>query len=250
MSRFSSTRLVGLFLLLASLATPLFAELPSLEEAARLLEQSDVAASAPETFRAHLAVRSGKDDSEKEIELWKGGEQLLLIRFLEDSERGKWLIQNGEDLYFLTPNTSKPVKLSTAHRLWGRVSIREMLGFRYARDYRITDIREEAAMRWVLHLEATAENLPYPEVNYVLDGEKIRPQRIELRLPSGRSARLVSFPEWNEGQTLQPSRLVLKDLLRRSHPVEVRFLEIEPMELDAGLFDPADPTARQALAEP
>ncbi len=246
-TRFGS---LGLSLAVAFLTTPLVAEVPSLEEAALLLAKSDVAASAPATFRAHLAISSDKDSPARKIELWKGGEDLLLIRFLEESERGKWLIQNGDDLFFLTPNTSKPVKLSTGHRLWGRVSVREMLGFQYARDYRITEIREEAPMRWVLHLEAVAEGLPYPEVNYVLDGKNVRPSRIELRLPSGRSARLISFPEWTEGEVLQPKRMVLKDLLRRGNPVEVQFLEIEPLETQDALFDPNDPTARDALPEP
>ncbi len=250
LSRYLAPGKNGLLLALFFLATVLAAEAPSLEEAAQLLARSDVAASAPATFRAHLAVGSGEKEPSKEIELWKGGEELLLIRFLDESEKGKWLIQNGDDLFFLTPNTSKPVKLSTGHRLWGRVSMREMLGFRYARDYRITEIREEAPMRWILHLEAKVENLPYPEVNYVLDGKAVRPSRIELRLPSGRSARLVSFPEWTEGEVLQPKRLVLKDLLRRGLPIEVEFLKIEPMNFEAALFDPMDSSARDALATP
>ena len=75
----------------------------------------------------------------------------------------------------------------------------------------------------------------------------MRPSRIELRLPSGRSARLISFPEWTEGEDLQPKRLVLKDLLRRGYPVEVSFLDIEAMEPDQALFDPNDNSAREAL---
>ena len=58
-------RLLILAILLS--AAHVAAEPPNLERATQLLAQSDVAASAPATFRAHLAISAKPDSPAREI---------------------------------------------------------------------------------------------------------------------------------------------------------------------------------------
>ncbi|MDX1632703.1 MAG: outer membrane lipoprotein-sorting protein [Thermoanaerobaculia bacterium] len=204
-----------------------------------LLEEADVSREAPTSFRAEIRVgRVGSQDS-MPLELWRDGERVL-VRFLGPEQEGKFLIQRGDELYFLAPGTRNPVRLDSRFRLGGRVSLTEILGMDYSRSYEIreTEHRGEGEGRQVIfELEAREESLPYPRVRFVVRESTGRPLRVEHLLTSGKTAKIVEFAAWKEGEELEPGRLVIKDPLRGTAPVTVEFVEVEERAAPEGIFD-------------
>jgi hypothetical protein len=224
-----------LFLLL--LATPAAAAPPTVADR-ELLAAADLHSAAPASLRAVVSIEPLQPGrAATELELWRTADGTLL-RFLDERNRGKAFLDTAEAAWFLSP-TARPVKLSPAHRLAGGLSLQEILGVAYARDFRIADVTRAGSGDATLvtyDLAATAPGLPYPQARYVVKAATRQPVRIELRLASGRPARLLELVAWQPGRRLQPAEIVVKDLVGNQPPTRVRFLALEERDAPAGLF--------------
>jgi hypothetical protein len=211
-----------------------------------LLRRSDVGALAPESFRSRMRLRAG-DKPPLEVEVWRKGEARTLVRLLGDKERGKYLLRLGSDLWFLAPGAKKPVRLNPSYRLRGSATLDDVLGLHYARDYEVRAAAPQAEGLVALDLVARAAGAIYPQVLYVVRPATLRPIRAEYRLASGKVATIVEFARWSEGRRPYASRLLIRDALHGGATTEVEVLEVEERVVPDGLFDLADPSARQRL---
>ena len=233
----SSLQLSAALGILLLAATPLPGDVSTGDR--ELLRRADVSRHAPEEFRAE--VRVGKVGQEKTVplEIWRS-EDAVLVRFLEEDQRGKFLVQKGSDLYFLSPGARNAVRLDPKFRLGGQASMDEILGLAYSEDYEVTAVERlgEGEARQVRYeLEASKRGLPYPRVHYVVRESTGEPIRVEHVLASGKVAKTIEFAEWAETDRLQPKRLVVKDPLRGGAPVTVEFLEVEALDVPDAIFD-------------
>lgn len=218
-----------------------------------LLARADIAANLPPTFRASLRVSQASHDRMARLEVWRNTEREYLIRFLDPHERGKFLLQHGADLWFISPGSKRPVSLHRAYRLWGTASIDELMGpaigdnfVLTAAEHRATDSGELVE----LDLEAARPDAPYARLRLVVRSDLQRPLRIEYRLASGTTARVVEFLSWDESDRPRPHWLVIKDVLRGGPPVRVEIVEVEAVSPPEGLFSLEDGSARAALDLP
>ncbi|OQC39940.1 MAG: hypothetical protein BWX64_01541 [Acidobacteria bacterium ADurb.Bin051] len=109
---------------------------------------------------------------------------------------------------------------------------------------------ESAGRVVTFHLEAdeaTAAVTGATAVRWVVDRETRRPLRADLLFAGGRVARVVEFQGFRPGRRPLPARLVLKDVLRGTPPLEVEILEVEERPVPAALFDLTDGSARARL---
>ncbi|HVS03921.1 MAG TPA: outer membrane lipoprotein-sorting protein [Thermoanaerobaculia bacterium] len=215
-----------------------------------LLARSDVAAHAPDAFRARVRVRPLAGGAARELEIWKGEGGEALVRLLDPSQRGKFFLQRPEGLFLITPGTRQPVRLDPSHRLAGGVSLQEILGLRLGRDYELVDVRRHgsgAQAQAVLALTAKADGLPHARVRWVVRVADARPLRAELLLPSGKVARMLEFRDWGAGSRLAPRQLVVKDLLRGGQAFAVELLELAAAEPPPAIFALDGDAARAAL---
>ena len=203
-----------------------------------LLAAADLQRAAPESFRSVMRfepLQPGR--SGVEVELWRSGGTTLL-RFLDARNRGKAFVNTPTEAWFLAAS-ARPVKLSAGHRLAAGLSLQEILGVAYSRDFRIEGVARAgtgAATLATFDLRATSPGLPYPQVRYVVRESTKRPVRIELRLPSGRPARMLELVAWRPGARLSPAEIVVKDLVGSQPPVRVRVLALEERQPPADLF--------------
>ena len=212
-----------------------------------LLRKSDLAAAAPQAFRAVLRVTAEKKAIE--LEVWRSGDNRTLVRFLGPKERGKYLVRQEDRLWFLSPGAKKPVKLAPSFKLKGSASLDDLLGIRYSRDYRIVTFREEEDASGVLaifDLRAKGRAL-YPHVRYLVRTASARPVRAEYKLASGKLASVVEFAEWDTTRPTRFKRLVFRDALRNGAVTEVELVEMEERTVPAGLFDLEDSSQRVRL---
>ena len=106
------------------------------------LRESDIGARAPDAFVARLTLTNRRDHTPHAIEVWRRGSDRLLVRFLDAGERGRYLLRRGPDMWLLTPDAKRPVKLNPAYRVYSGVNLDEILGVRLQRDYRLDTVEE------------------------------------------------------------------------------------------------------------
>ncbi len=247
--RSDTCRLALLAAVLAS-APASRAEAPAWAE--DLLRRADVGASAPASFRARIRLDVVDGAARPmNVEVWRRGEDRTLVRFLDPKERGKFLLRRGDALFFLAPGTKRPVRLQPAYRLRGSATLDDVLGIRYARDYAMAAVDVEGAGEGLVAFELEARGrASYPRVRYVVRRATARPVRAEYRLPSGKTASVVTFEEWAGGSGhAYPSRVVVRDALRGGKATAINVLELEPRPVPEELFDLEDPTERRRLPD-
>ena len=233
---------LGALALLAALSPPRRASAESPEE--NLLRRSDVATAAPNAFRVVLRVTAGGKATD--LEVWRSSESRTLVRFLDQKERGKYLVRLDGDLWFLSPGAKRPVRLAPTYRLKGSASLDDLLGIHYSRDYEIVSVSEgkdDAGSLAVFDLRAMGK-APYPRVRYMVRSADARPVRAEYTLTSGKLASVVEFVEWDKAQRMRFKRLIFRDALRGGAVTEVELLEMEERSVPPGLFDLQDRAER------
>ncbi len=214
-----------------------------------LLQRADVGAGTPASFRAEVSIAL-RGAAGTRIEIWRAGDARMLVRFLDEKQRGKYLLYDDSGVWFLSPS-AKPVKLPRAYRLRGSITLDDILGRRYSTDYSIasSEEREEGGQRLVVYdLRAVSPALPYPRVLYAVREDTARPVWAAFHLPSGRRASVLSFEEWAAGsRTPRPRRLSLRDELRGGEVTEVEVQALEVRDVPAGLLQRDDPAERRKL---
>jgi len=218
-------------------------------DAEALLRDSDPFSRAPASFRVELAVTSAPGGRETLYEIWRSGEERMLVRFLERKDRGKFVLRRGRELYFLAPGARRPVRLAPALAPLAAMAFDQLLGLRLERDYRIADVTTaDGQARFEL---AARDSGRGPEhLRWIVDIGSRRPLRAEILDARGKVSRMVIFRSWSERHGLEPEELVATDVARGTLPVEIRLLRLETRPVPEALFDLEDSTARAALEQP
>lgn len=216
-----------------------------------LLRRSDIGTFAPASFRARLSLRAEAPGAAHELEIWRSREGKTLVRFLDENERGKYLLRLDDQLWLLAPGARNPVRLSSSHRVYGGVSLDEVLGLSLAENYRVESATADPEGDLVvLELRAKTRGLLFAQVRYVVEAATERPVRAIYRLRSGREATAVEFVDWSEGELLYARRVIVSDLLRKGARTEVSILEMEERQVPEALFDLRSPAGRRELEAP
>jgi len=210
-----------------------------------LLAASDLFARAPAELRLELEVGAEGAPARVPLEIWRGGPERALVRFLAPQERGKFVLRLGAETWFLAPGASRPVKLGAAFRLQGGAALDELLGLALARDYRIAGNTSAGGVT-TFELEAKSPTAAYPKVRWAVDTARRRPLRAELRTSAGKALRVIEFRSWLDEKKLVPGEVAIADLVRGGKLV-ASFRAYDPRPVPAGLFALDDGAARAAL---
>ncbi len=215
-----------------------------------LLAGTDPFARAPQSSRARMQVKTAGGKA-LALEIWRSGEDAL-VRFLDERERGKYLLRRADGTYFISPGARQPIRLPPSHRLAGSVALDELLGVGLEKRYEIAAVarRDPRAAIVEFDLEATAPDALYPGLRWVVDERARLPLRADFRLADGRVARVLEWKSWRDRATLSPATLVIKDVLRQDPPATVEITELEARPVPAGLFSLEDSSARVRLEQP
>jgi len=221
-----------------------------------LLAAADLGGALPSAFRSEVRVEPLAGPGAASFEVFRDG-NLALIRFLDRKQNGKAFLQRPEGTWLLARG-ARPVKLGTASRLAAGVSLQELVGLSYARDFTLEDVARQgtgAAALVTFSLKAKEKpnhgaDLPYPRVAYVVRASTRRPVRIDYKLANGRMARVVELAAWRPGPRPVPAVTVAKDLVGGRTPVRVRLLALDEKQPPVHLFEltPEGDAARAALA--
>lgn len=235
---------------LAGLVAAQLVSAPVTEAQRELLRRSDVSTLTPASFVARLSLAAGDGATPHGIDIWRSGTDRLLVRFLDGGERGRYLLRRGADLWLLTPLAKQPVKLPPSYRLYGGFTIDEILGIRLAEDYRIDSVAEppDDPPRTVFELRAVSPSAIYPRVRYVVDRRSARPVTAAYALASGKVATTATFAAWSDEPVLHPSRLTIRDELRKGREGTVAITSLKAVAVPDAVFELDGHEARARLA--
>lgn len=215
-----------------------------------LLAASDLGLTTPAAFRSELRVEPLAGGGAMAFEVWRDGD-LSLVRFLDPRQQGKTFLQRPEGTWLLARG-ARPVRLGTASRVAAGVSLQELVGVAYSRDFTLEDVGRQGTSSSELvtfSLRARSPGALYPRVSYVVRAASRRPVRIEHRLASGRLARLLEIVAWRPGSRPVPAETIAKDLVGGRPPVRIRLLSVEERRPPPHLFElsAAGDAARDAV---
>jgi hypothetical protein len=237
--------------LLGTLGASALAALPPTDADRALLAASDPFKDAPTELRLELLFSAGASGTRVPIELWRKGDELALVRFLAEKDRGKYVVRREGSFHFLAPGAKKAVKLAPALSPAGGAALDDLLAVKPSRDYTIASVESVNTLAtFDLVARPNGPPLRVPKVRWVADRTTRLPVRAEFRDSADRVLRLIEFKGWRKGKRLEPERLVAKEIARGGLPLDVEIVRYEPREVPLALFDLVDGAARAALPFP
>jgi negative regulator of sigma E activity len=163
------------------------------------------------------------------------------IRFLNASDAGKSVVQVGDDVWLLLPNTRNPIRVPKSHRLEGGFSAADMSRTRFAEDFDAiverTDILNGRNCV-VLRLTAKPGKSPsYPIVRVWIDEPEGLYRKAVFLVSSGKTARETTFDEFRSFHgVLSLAKMTIVDMLRPGTTV-VEYLDYEKKSLPDSIFE-------------
>jgi outer membrane lipoprotein-sorting protein len=163
------------------------------------------------------------------------------IRFLNPSDAGKSVVQVGDEVWLVMPNTKNPIRVPKSHRLKGGFSAADMARTRFAEDYDAvlerTDVLNGMTCA-VLRLAAKAgKNPSYPVARVWIDEKEGLYRKAVFLVSSGKTARETTFDEYRPFHgVLALAKMTILDTLRPGTTV-VEYLDYEKKSLPDSTFE-------------
>lgn len=200
-------------LLLLACATPLVAQAPGLAQAEAILARVDRMRHPWPAFTVELTLDAGRATQRWRVAARENGD--VRLDGLSDREKGRAILQTGDDLWLLLPGTRRPIRVTPQQRLMGPAAGGDIARTRFHQDYRAVALAEEALdgrPAWRLDLEARRPALSARTVRLWVDRATGAPIQAEFRLASGKLARTARFgpPVQAAGRTVLERMEVLE----------------------------------------
>ena len=163
------------------------------------------------------------------------------IRFLSPADAGKSVVQVGDDVWLLLPNTKNPIRVPRSHRLEGGFSAADMSRTNFAEDFDAVVERKDVLdgrRCVVLRLTAKAgKNPSYPVVRVWIDEAEGLYRKAVFLVSSGKTARETTFDEYRPYHgVLSLAKMTIVDTLRPGTTV-VEYLDYEKKTLPDTTFE-------------
>lgn len=170
------------------------------------------------------------------------GRDKARIRFLNPSDAGKSVVQVGDDVWLILPNTKNPIRVPKSHRLEGGFSAADMSRTSFAEDFDAVVERTDVLNGMncvVLRLTAKAGKSPsYPVVRVWIDEPEGLYRKAVFLVSSGKTARETTFDEYRPYHgVLSLAKMTIVDTLRPGTTV-VEYLDYEKKSLPDAIFEP------------
>jgi len=214
------------------------------EDGAALLARADQYRSGFDSFvsRVRLTNYEGErvlDEADYEVSIKDGNS---FVRFLSARSKGQALVMRGDDMWFLLPSVSRPVRITPIQRLMGNVSNGDIARLRYADDYTPQVAGEETVDGQPcvqLDLVARRKGATYQRIRYVVRRADGRPLRAEFFLGSGKAMKTATYDGLRPlaGREIL-TRLVIQDVTNPQSRSTVEILDLAPRALPDKLFNP------------
>ena len=222
------------------------AEVPSAKE---LLQASD---SARGGDIDGLVIRStvtsysdGKEQKSYGLQIESDRNNTLAIFLSPPRSKGVKMLMQQRNMWFLSPEVSKPVPISPRQRLLGEASNGDIATTNYSRDYDATIIDADVVQGipcYVLSLKAKSKNVTYDKIIYYIAKESKLGLKSEYYTVSDKRFK-TAYLEYNNvfkdnGKTFSfVSRMEIIDELNDRHKTILTYSDVESKRIPPSRFD-------------
>src|SRR5436190_8677841 len=140
--RASWLRTLSALSLMTALAAPGLA-LPPTSADRELLAAADLGLATPAAFRSELSVEPLAGGDGMAFEIWREGASAL-VRFLDPKQKGKSVLQLADGAWLLARG-ARPVRLGNGGAVALGMSLQDLLGTSYSRDFALEDVARAKA---------------------------------------------------------------------------------------------------------
>lgn len=216
---------------------------PAVPDAQELLRRSDAARNGYTSFAVRVKIsnfETGKQDEEHLYAVSQKGTDKTHVEFLSPSEKGRYLLMLGDDMWVYLPDTSRPIRITPLERLTGNASNGDIARTNYAVDYDARYLRPEkigATQCHVLELMAKRKSSTYHRIEYWLDAATLRPVKAQFYLTSGKHIKSATFDQYEEVNGVSRLRkMTLYDQIRKTSHSVMEYSGYTPRTLPDRLF--------------
>ena len=218
-----------LVMLIGFLAFSSFAQADTQLSAKQILEQSDKLRNPTNPFSTQITLieyNKGKEINRSIIKVnskanANNGQFRSLVQFLRpQSDSGKLMLQNGNEIWFYDPAAKNSIRLSAQQRLMGQASNGDVMTSNFALDYHVKLLAEENIKdatkkpRTVYHLHMTAKtkSVTYASADYWVEKGTNRPVKAKFYSSSKRLLKIVYYTKFQKqlGQ-VRPTQVLIID---------------------------------------
>jgi outer membrane lipoprotein-sorting protein len=209
-----------------------------------MVEKADLVRFPQQGFEVEVAITTTKPgeepDTRKYRVLSKGNENTIVLVTEPAADRGQVLLMKGRDLWIFLPTVSQPVRLGLSQRLTGQVANGDLARANFAGDYQAKLLRTEkieGETLQVLELTAVDRGIAYHRVLYWVNPTNFRPYKAEFYSLSDRLLKTCFYQNFQQmAGRLRPTRLVMKDALRKDEESVLDYTGMRLRELPDRMF--------------
>jgi outer membrane lipoprotein-sorting protein len=191
------------------------------------------------TYRIHMtSYKNGRPAHQYGMDVSKRGE-MLRIDFTDPSvERGRRILNDGQDLWMYLSRTSRTIRLANRQSFMGTdASNQDLLRVSLRRDYTVDGAAQEQAVNGenlvLIRLKAKDASQAYDRINLYVTAQGHVPRYEEFVTLSGRAMKKITFEQvTNVGGNPFPARVTIENLLVRGSQT---VLEYDRVVRDASL---------------
>lgn len=170
------------------------------------------------------------------------GVEASLVETLEPVRlQGQKLLMLTDNLWMMTPNIRRPVRVSLQQRLTGQVANGDIARTDYAGDYEAELLGEERIGKrqaYKLNLKAKSKDVTYTGIRYWVDKKDFLPLRSEFLAASGKLMKVGVFGNFKlaEGR-IRPNQMVIEDSIDKSTKSVMNYAKMKKDKFSDSLFN-------------
>jgi outer membrane lipoprotein-sorting protein len=184
----------------------------------------------------------GKIDVREYQTMLKGRDKALIHFKKPATDIGKQVLMIDNDMWFYTPTSAKPLRISPKQRLAGNASYGDIARLNFTGNYKPSFVRfdkegdEEAIVLSLVAIEGRP--VTYTNIQYWVGAKSMKPLKAEYQTMTGKTLKLGYFEKYEQvfGAS-RPTVLRLVDKINNRHVTTLNFKNTKASDLPAILFE-------------
>ncbi|MEW6445862.1 MAG: outer membrane lipoprotein-sorting protein [Pseudomonadota bacterium] len=169
-----------------------------------------------------------------------------LIEFTAPAKlKGRKILMQGRNMWFISPDLRKPVPISPRQRLMGDASNGDIASTDYASDYGATFIRSDVYKGekcHVLELKSKTSDATYDKIEYWISSASSKGVKADFFAVSGKLFKSADFEYENKiefKQSKRPfiSKMIITDGINADKKTVIHYAQGESKEISPSTFD-------------
>lgn len=187
------------------------------------------------SFEVDITNSSNKNESF--IVYFKDVNTNLIDQTAPERARGRKLLMKDYDMWLLTKNVKKPIRISLEQKLTGEVSNGDIARTNYAEDYEAT-LLEETKTSYKLDLRAKNKKVTYGQIHYTVSKKDFAPVEATFFAVSGKELKKAQFSGFKmiDGQ-MRSTIMTINDYIQKNKISTLEFKNHKKEKFNESLFN-------------